>query len=219
MKNLYLLPFYILIATINLQAADNDNQIIALLDSIRLRDIARIDQLLNGNIDVNLFCIIKRDPAATIISKEKPPRGLIYYTPLHFAVGFNDLHTSIIIKKLIEHDKAIVDVKSWSFETPLHIAVRTGNIKAARTLLACNANVHEASFMNTPLHSAAHRDDRESVMMLLENGADPHETNLFQQTPEQEAEAKGHLEIAQIINDWNASFPDVKGALTKEEIN
>lgn len=214
MKHIY--AFTLLIGMSHLHAADNTAQVIALLNEIRFRNIAKIDQILNGNVDINLFCIFNRNLAEITTSKQTPfPRTFRdfernYCTPLHFAVVDNDPYTSSIIEKLLHHDKDIIDIADSNFETPLQMAIRLDNIEAIRTLLKHTFDINKASSISgTPLHSAALYAKKESVILLLQNGAQSHILNVSKQTPADVARENGHSDIAKLIESYE-HIPDVK---------
>lgn len=210
MKHLYVITLFSIVTGISLHAAnhaaaDNSAQVIALLDEINRRSVEGVERILNGNVDINVFCIIQQNPANIIISKQAPTSRCQqeYSTPLHFAVIDNDPSTSPIIEKLIHHDKSIVDVESNYFETPLHTAIRRGNVEAFTTLLKYTADINKSYFGSfTLLHKAAYHGNKESVILLLEKGADPRSLNVLRKTPAEIAREKGHDDIAKLIDNW-----------------
>jgi ankyrin repeat protein len=74
----------------------------------------------------------------------------------------------------LEKDKSAVKLRSYSGDTPLHVASRRGHLKVAEVLLANGAEVNatdNSSSKLTPLHWAAIHGHREVVALLLAHGA------------------------------------------------
>jgi ankyrin repeat protein len=55
---------------------------------------------------------------------------------------------------------------------------------------------------STALHSAAQKGNIEAVKVLLEKGADKAVKNSWRQTAEEVARKEGHVEVAEIIKEW-----------------
>ena len=68
--------------------------------------------------------------------------------------------------------------------TPLHLAVRTGNVKIAELLLKRSARANLADNQgNCPLLRAAYKSDHAMIKLLLSNGANPNVVDLDLQGP------------------------------------
>ena len=88
----------------------------------------------------------------------------------------------------------------YAGDTPLVLAIRTGNHKIARLLLEAGSLVDEGDVTHrTPLHHAALLGNRELVELLLEFGANPQVQNRELQTPAMLAAKEGHVSALQAL--------------------
>jgi len=97
---------------------------------------------------------------------------------LHVAVSTRKYRR---IKALLELG-ASTEVRNEDMETPLHVAVKEGNLKAVALLLQYNANVHvwEHYEYRTPLHYAVEFNRMGCATMLLDAGASPDAPGFFE---------------------------------------
>jgi ankyrin repeat protein len=88
-------------------------------------------------------------------------------------------------------------------ETPLHVAVTSRRLEAAKLLLAAGAVVDPRSDGQTPLFRAAMTGQEDLVKLLLKHGADinggTNPTDLADITPIRAAQLYGHLAVAQVL--------------------
>lgn len=101
-------------------------------------------------------------------------------TPLHLASSHVDM-----MRCLLDHD-AEVDARDFLQQTPLHLAVRSGNTMGADLLLQRGATVDARSYTGrTPLHDAASNFDADKTLLalLLRAGADVNAQCRTGQTP------------------------------------
>ena len=77
----------------------------------------------------------------------------------------------------------------WS---PLHTAVRHGNLDCVKLLIRAGADVNSINAgRHTPLHEAAYRGYDAIMLELLLRGADPHAASNQKRTPLHEACLQG----------------------------
>ena len=120
------------------------------------------------------------------------------FTALHFACFFGPPEAARI---LIELGAQVDAVAANPMKVmPLHSAVSTRNLKAARLLLehGAPANARQQAGW-VPIHAAAQNGDRAMVELLLKHGADPNIANDEGKTPAMVAREKGHREIAEML--------------------
>src|SRR5207247_2057580 len=85
--------------------------------------------------------------------------------------------------------------------TPLHEAAATGQLKIARTLLACGANINAADSEGwTALHVASARGDGEMVWILLQFGAWTQSETAEGQLPRDLALEAGHQDTVTLLD-------------------
>lgn len=93
------------------------------------------------------------------------------YTPLHLAISLNDDHSLANVQFFIEQGAYVNTSLKDSGETPLHGAVRNGNLDIVRLLVQKGAEVNaEADNGRTPIQ---YTDNDDIITFLLENGATP----------------------------------------------
>jgi ankyrin repeat protein len=92
----------------------------------------------------------------------------------------------------------VIGMDDWLGVAYLHKAAWTGNLEAARLLLAFGAELDaiDEEHHSTPLGFAARWGHREMVALLLERGADPNRSGAPWSTPLGWAQRKGHSAIA-----------------------
>jgi ankyrin repeat protein len=96
--------------------------------------------------------------------------GSIYGQAIFDAVKNNDLP---IVKKLVEHDASIINLKDNSGNTPLHYAAINGSFEMTDILISAGADINAPNtLLNTPLHEALSNRKDELARMLIMKGAD-----------------------------------------------
>lgn len=108
-------------------------------------------------------------------------------TPLHEVLRMNgpfSCSSLMNITRMLLQNRAWVNVKTRSGETPLHVSVRSNNVDATRMLIKAGAAVNlKDSHGNTPLHLSARDGYEEHARLLLSCGGDPNEKNSDTLTP------------------------------------
>lgn len=124
---------------------------------------------------------------------------------LHWAAKYGKVE---VIKVLIQNG-ADINVKNNGGCTPLHYAAEHGQAVAIDILIEKAANIHAKDNRGyTPIQLAAENGHFDAVKSLLEHGAK--NTGfwgwlewIFCSSPEQIADKKGHIEIAEYIRSYN----------------
>ena len=123
---------------------------------------------------------------------------------MHVAASKGDLDT---IKGLIEAQG--VECADGTGTTLLMVASREGKLEVVQFLIKNGADINVQTKAGwTALHYAAGWKMSECVDLLLKCGADKTLMNALEQTPEQVAHNRGHIEIAEKI----ASYSRMKSA-------
>jgi ankyrin repeat protein len=121
------------------------------------------------------------------------------FTALHFACFFGQPEAA---RLLVAKGAEIDSVASNPMKVmPLHSAVSTRNLEAARLLLehGAPANARQQAGW-VPIHAAAQNGDRAMVELLLRHGADAKIANDEGKTPAMVAREKGHAELAALLD-------------------
>src|SRR5262249_14308438 len=96
-----------------------------------------------------------------------------------------------------------VDVPDNWRRSPLHYAVKRGNIKLVESLLNAGANPNVKDSPDdkgtTPLHIAAESGNKEIVAFLLRHRAYPYALNTQDRSPLDLAVFNGHTEVAELM--------------------
>jgi ankyrin repeat protein len=115
------------------------------------------------------FAAYKRNPFALteLISKgaNLSPRDDFSWTPIHYAI-LAGLAGQIVLTHLIQAE-ADLEVASLDGERPLDLALRLGNIEAARLLLDAGASLNRAPGQQLPLQGAIRSKDMEIFKRIL----------------------------------------------------
>jgi uncharacterized protein len=136
-----------------------------------------------------------RDEPSAVNSRSKDG-----FTALHFACFFGQPDA---VGPLIESGAAVDAVAANPMQVmPLHSAASARNLEAARLLLEHGAPVNARQQGGwVPLHAAAQNGDRPMVELLLKYRADPKLANDDGKTSAMLARAKGHAEIATLLEE------------------
>ena len=155
------------------------------LDIFEAAAIGRLDRLKQ--------CL--RDDPSAIDSLSKDG-----FTALHFACFFVQPEA---VRLLIESGAAVDVVATNPTKVmPLHSAASARNLEAARLLLEHGTPVNARQQAGwVPLHAAAQNGDRPMVELLLNHRADPKLVNDEGKTSAMVARAKGHAEIAALLDE------------------
>lgn len=105
---------------------------------------------------------------------------------------------------------ALTDVnqRGHSGDTPLCVACIRGSLEEVEALLQGGADKDMTGEMGfSPLHYAASQVDIAIVRRLLEAGANPETENLFGDTARDTAVLVGHIEIAELLDQWKPCSP------------
>lgn len=163
--------------------SDRSEVVSAFFDAIRTNNDLTVDTALAG--DESLLRARDRDGASAVAialragnhrlalrfaSRLAPtPNGLDIFD----AACLGDVAA---IRKLLEVDRAEVDVRGMDGYTPLHLAAEFGQVEVARLLLGRGADPNAVSMNErraTPLHSAITGRHRDTAGLLLALGASP----------------------------------------------
>ncbi len=120
------------------------------------------------------------------------------FTALHLACFFGQPEAARI---LLENGAGVDIVAGNPMRVmPLHSAASARNLPAVRLLLEHGAPVNARQHLGwTAIHAAAQNGDRAMVELLLQHGADPKAPNDEGKTPAMVAKAKGHAELAALL--------------------
>src|SRR5262245_11867644 len=122
--------------------------------------------------------------------------------PIHDAAAAGDLER---LRALLATNAAAVNARSpddpFEYDTPLHVAARAGQAKAAELLIAKGADLKAKDREGyTPLHVVAGYEGKAEIAeVLLANGADPNEKSRGGITPLHAAAMTGSVAIATVL--------------------
>lgn len=116
-----------------------------------------------GNEEVVDYLLSRSFPTETVSG------DLIERTPLHLAIGFNDLR----IAKLLIENGANIEARTIAGNSPLHEASYAGYGELVELLVEAGANVNATNNPGwSPLHYAARKGDMKTSRYLVRAGAD-----------------------------------------------
>lgn len=152
----------------------------------------------------DFFVAIKRDDPQTIQSllqrgfdaNTPDPAGL---TGLYLALSAPSLKAA---KVLIDWPKTKVEVRNAADESPLMMAALKGNLEAARSLIARDADVNKTGW--APLHYAATHGHLDVMRLLLDNHAYIDAESPNKTTPLMMAASYGTTEAVKLLLDAGA---------------
>jgi len=103
----------------------------------------------------------------------------------------------------------IINLKNKQVNTPLHEAIKKGNIEIIQTLMQDGTNLNTQNKIgDTPLHEAIKNENIGIIQILLQHGSDPNIPNIKGDTSLHEAIKKGNIVIVQILMQ-RGSDPDI----------
>ena len=110
-----------------------------------------------------------------------------------------------VLGAICEVSRATLYVTDLEGRTPLHIAVRSGQVSSTRALLANGARVDASSRRGMqPLHAAAHLNDPDVALVLLRAKADPNASNHSGNRPLHLASEDGNTQVMRVLLDADA---------------
>ena len=127
---------------------------------------------------------------------------------LHVASFFN---MEALLQSLLSHGYAAIDEQDSSGRTALYVAVDTGRIEIARSLLSAGANPNiQALQVLSPMHEsrgpkiaafhvAVKNNDAEMARLLLDHGADINATSSTGRTPLIDAVGFGYFDMIRLL--------------------
>ena len=123
----------------------------------------------------------------TLFLEHKVDLTTHHETPLHFACFRGKPE---IVRLLLDHDGAQINVKNYKGETPLHLVSQgdheslVDGVRIAELLLERGADVNTPDGRGwTPLHSASNNGKHQIVEILLSHGAQANAENELRETP------------------------------------
>jgi ankyrin repeat protein len=103
------------------------------------------------------------------------------YQAIHYAIMTKNYQTTEV---LLNHDKNQLTFLTDSQNSPLHLAVASGDYSIVKLLLDLNADPNQKNIDgNTPLHYASTSHDIRIIQYLISHGANPTIPNNNSQTP------------------------------------
>jgi len=130
-------------------------------DAILAKDIAKVRQLLDQGVNVNVLGEYKR-------------------TPLHFAAAWGNIY---LVRLLIDRG-ANIDARDHVKQTPLHMAAESGTADIVKLLIEKGADMNALTeYKETPLHRAAGQGMADAAALLIQKGANVSARSLTQDTP------------------------------------
>mmetsp|Transcript_31348 Transcript_31348/g.82126 ORF Transcript_31348/g.82126 Transcript_31348/m.82126 type:complete len:322 (+) Transcript_31348:356-1321(+) len=191
--------------------------ITALHHAVKLGEEATVISLLEGGVDINSQDVRKTTPLGVaaregnltlvklLVSRgaDVQARDYLEATPLFLAAEAGHLD---IVKYLLEEGGSEVDEKNVNRGTPFWCACNRGDIAMAEYLLQKGANPHaEVVWGGIPLHTAVRFAQKHIVALLIKEGADVRKRCDTGETPFFDACQYGHVEIAQMLAEVDAS--------------
>jgi ankyrin repeat protein len=114
---------------------------------------------------------------------------------LYQAIKASDIN---LVKKIIKNKDTLLR-KYINSETPLHIAVRTGNKEIVTLLINAGANINIYAGCDKPINIAVENNNYELVSLLVDRGTNINYDNCFQNIPIIQASSKGNFEMVKLF--------------------
>ena len=125
------------------------------------------------------------------LGQNPPPTGDYMYTHGHITRTLGTRGT-------VQHEN--VNVEEKYKPTPLHLALKGGDVEFAQVLIEQGADVNaEDDSKWTPLHRASDGGHVVFAQMLIEHGANMNAQDNSESTPLHLASSGGHVEVAQVL--------------------
>lgn len=116
---------------------------------------------------------------------------------IHKAAGQGDL---VKIKEILEKNNELLNTKDVQGNTPLLIAVNSGQKEVAEFLIAMGADLNSSNtYKYTPLHYSILRRHFDIAEMLIKAGADPNIPNVWGYTPLHTCAGRNFLKEAEFL--------------------
>ncbi|MBP52817.1 MAG: hypothetical protein CMI27_06690 [Opitutae bacterium] len=129
---------------------------------------------------------IKAEPGISRYSRRPDGRNLAHmYATKNNNFWFPERTDVMSVLKMIETDGTSLNSLDDFGCTPLHYAVRSGNVVVVESLceLGVDLNIANRVTTSTPLHYAASSANDEIIKILIRNGADVSRVNKYGKTP------------------------------------
>jgi ankyrin repeat protein len=180
------------------------------IDHARFKDVSRnvedgMKQLFDPSKPHLTICVWICDPIDDIWKREETPPPLPR-TPLHYAAywGLHPFFEFLVI----EYSQDVCSQDSPDSGTPLHLASRSGHVKAACKLIEHGADVSaQNKGGRAPLHLASSWGQVDAARMLIERGADLTAQDDGGNTPLHLALGGGKIDVTRMLIERGA---DVK---------
>ena len=186
----------------SLAAARDASGVSALMHALYRQRKDMVDVLRAGRGDLDIFeasSLGRADLVEDMVSRDPRlanARSGDGFTPLHFAAFFGE---ESVARALLEHHADAGAVANNALQVmPLHSATAGRHLAIVRALLEHGAPVNARQQKGwTALHAAAQHGDRAMVELLLKYGANPNAKSDDGLMPDEVAEEKGHVDIAE----------------------
>jgi len=111
------------------------------------------------------------------------------------------------VKAMLMKNKGILDVRNIKEATPLHVAVKLGNMDIVKFLISEGADVNALNYKKrTPLHVAATHDQPEAAKYLVDHGADLNARSDILSVPLHDAVVTNNLRTVKILVEKGANL-------------
>jgi uncharacterized protein len=185
-----------------LAAARDASGVSALMHALYRQRKDMVDVLRSAHGDLDIFeaaSLGRSDLVEDLVSRDPRlanARSGDGFTPLHFAAFFGE---ESVARALLEHHADAGAVANNALQVmPLHSAAAGRHLAIVRALLEHGAPVNARQQKGwTALHAAAQHGDRAMVELLLKYGANPNAKSDDGLMPDEVAEEKGHVDIAE----------------------